>query len=502
MADVLRMSAAVAGETEAVLTEWLIPEGGTFSPRDVVATVETAKASFEVEAETAGVLLRQLVGAGAQVTVGTPLALTGAAGESADEAAAELGLTGEVAGGRAAGGGAAGGGAGIGAVAGAGGNGGSPAAVAGSAAVAGVASSSVAGVAPAVGREYGRIFASPIARRLAREAGVSIDSISGTGPNGRIIRRDVEAAVVGRDAAATPSSLETPSPAPAPASAPAPPEAAAVSPAPPPPPASPRLDTTAVSPAPPVAPAPPTVHAAAGAADVAGAAGVDEAGVTDVPHSRLRRAIAARLTESKQTAPHFYLRGTADVERLCKLREWLNTSSPVKITLNDLVIKAAAHAHGRVPEMNVIWTADAVRHFSAVDLSVAIATDEGLVTPVIRNADRLSVSAIAAVVREQAERARTGRLRQQDLLGGVATITNLGMFGTEEFAAIINPPQSSILAVGAAREAPVVRKGKLRIRRVMTVTLSVDHRPIDGVTAARWMQAFIALLEDPAQVLA
>jgi pyruvate dehydrogenase E2 component (dihydrolipoamide acetyltransferase) len=227
-----------------------------------------------------------------------------------------------------------------------------------------------------------------------------------------------------------------------------------------------------------------------------------EAGVRDVPHSRLRRAIAARLTESKQTAPHFYLRGTADVERLCRLRESLNAASPVKITLNDLVIKAAAHAHTRVPGMNVIWTPDAVRHFSAVDLSVAIATDEGLVTPVIRAADQLSVSAIATHVKEQAERARTGRLRQQDLQGGVATITNLGMFGTEEFAAIINPPQSSILAVGAVREEPVVRNGKVRVRRVMTVTLSVDHRPIDGVTAAKWMQALTGLLEDPAQVLA
>lgn len=467
MADVLRMSAAVAGETEAVLTEWLIPEGGTFSPRDVVATVETAKASFEVEAETAGVLLRQLVGAGAQVTVGTPLALTGAPGESADEAAAELGLTGEVAAG--------------------------PAASAGAAATVANGNS---GSVPAAGREYGRIFASPIARRLAREAGVSIDSISGTGPNGRIIRRDVEAAVAGRDSAPSPSSLAAQSasaPAPAPASPPTSP-AAATPPEPPTPPAA--VEAAAVV---------TTIGSVAAGVAVAGAtagAGADEAGVTDVPHSRLRRAIAARLTESKQTAPHFYLRGTADVERLCRLREQLNASSPVKITLNDLVIKAAAHAHRRVPAMNVIWTPDAIRHFSAVDLSVAIATDEGLVTPVIRSADRLSVSTIAALVKEQAERARTGRLRQQDLQGGVATITNLGMFGTEEFAAIINPPQSSILAVGAVREAPVVRKGKVRVRRVMTVTLSVDHRPIDGVTAARWMQAFVALLEDPAQVLA
>ena len=231
-------------------------------------------------------------------------------------------------------------------------------------------------------------------------------------------------------------------------------------------------------------------------------AGVDEAGVTDVPHSRLRRAIAAGLPEGKQTAPHFYLRGTADVERLCKLREWLNTSSPVKITLNDLVIKAAAHAHSRVPEMNVIWTADSVRHFSAVDLSVAIATDEGLVTPVIRGADRLSVSAIAALVREQAERARTGRLRQQDLQGGVATITNLGMFGTEEFAAIINPPQSTILAVGAAeRRALEGAEGRVRFASVTTVTLSCDHRVIDGALGAELLSALRNVLQQPIAVV-
>lgn len=447
MADLLRMSAAVAGETEAVLTEWLIPEGGSFAPRDVVATVETAKASFEVEAETAGVLLRQLVGAGAQVTVGTPLALTGAPGESADEAAAELGL------------------------------------------VAGAAAHSGGGGAAGAGREHGRIFVSPIARRLAREAGVPLERISGTGPNGRIIRRDVEAAVASQETLTSPSAPAQPTAIRQPREA-GPAGVAEVGNVPE------VTDIPEVADVAEVADAP----KAAGVAGVAGAAGA--AGVRDVPHSRLRRAIAARLTESKQTAPHFYLRGTADVERLCRLREWLNASSPVKITLNDLVIKAAAHAHTRVPAMNVIWTPDAVRHYSAVDLSVAIATDEGLVTPVIRAADQLSVSAIATQVKEQAERARTGRLRQQDLQGGVATITNLGMFGTEEFAAIINPPQSSILAVGAVREEPVVRKGKVRVRRVMTVTLSVDHRPIDGVTAARWMQAFTALLEDPAQVLA
>jgi pyruvate dehydrogenase E2 component (dihydrolipoamide acetyltransferase) len=455
-----------------------------------VATVETAKASFEVEAETAGVLLRQLVDAGAQVTVGTPLAVTGAPGESADQAVAELGLA-----------------VGPAAGSGAGANGAS-AEVSEASTEVGGASAGGSGVgaetatpAAASGREYGRIFASPIARRLARDAGVPIDSIAGTGPNGRIIRRDVEAAVTGRGASASqgePGSEDVPASQAVPASRTAADQAPAVS-------APADVSAADVAPAArPAVPAPAAAVPAPPAAVPAAAPVVAEPGadVRDVPHSRLRRAIAGRLTESKQTAPHFYLRGTADVERLCRLREWLNASSPVKITVNDLVIKAAAHAHARVPAMNVIWTPDAVRHFSAVDLSVAIATDEGLVTPVIRGADRLSVTAIAAQVKEQAERARTGRLRQQDLQGGVATVTNLGMFGTEEFAAIINPPQSSILAVGAVREAPVVRKGKLRVRRVMTVTLSVDHRPVDGVTAARWMQAFTALLEDPAQVLA
>jgi pyruvate dehydrogenase E2 component (dihydrolipoamide acetyltransferase) len=409
MTDVLRLPAAVAGETEAVLTAWLVPEGGALAPRDVIATVETAKASFDVEAESAGILLKQLVREGDEVTAGTPLAVTGAPGETAENAA----------------------------------------------------ENAAALVAP-----EGRIFVSPIARRLARQAGLEIAGITGTGPNGRIIRRDVEVAAAAQADAQAQAHAQAGS---------GQPSAEAV---------------------PNAVPAVPTVPAAA--APVA----VPAPGVRDVPHSRLRRAIAARLTQSKQTTPHFYLRGTADAEKLCRLKERLNTSSPVKITLNDLVVKAVAHAHTRVPAMNVSWTADALRSFSAVDLAVAIATDDGLVTPVIRAADQLSVSTIAAFVQDQAERARNGRLRQQDLEGGVATVTNLGMYGTAEFAAIINPPQSAILAVGAVREAPVARHGKVRIRRVMTVTLSVDHRPIDGVTAAQWMQAFTAMLEDPEQILA
>jgi pyruvate dehydrogenase E2 component (dihydrolipoamide acetyltransferase) len=214
----------------------------------------------------------------------------------------------------------------------------------------------------------------------------------------------------------------------------------------------------------------------------------------------MRAAIAARLTESKRVTPHFYLRGTANAGRLLDLRRELN-DGPGKVSVNDLVLGAAARAHVLVPAMNVIWTPDAVRTFSTVDVSVAIATPRGLVTPVLRSAEQLTISTVAATVRDFAERAETGRLRQDELEGGTFTVTNLGMYGTEEFAAIINPPQSAILAVGAVHDEPVVRDGELRAGSVMRVTLSVDHRPIDGTTAAEWMRAFLSLIEHPARIL-
>jgi pyruvate dehydrogenase E2 component (dihydrolipoamide acetyltransferase) len=292
-----------------------------------------------------------------------------------------------------------------------------------------------------------RLFASPIARRLAREAGLALDSLRGTGPNGRIVRRDVERA----------------------------------------------LAEGATRPVVPAAPAVPT--AAPVPAPVPGA-------VTEVPHSRMRRAIAARLTESKQTIPHFYVRGTADVGRLVRARERINARGDVRVSVNDLVIKAVACAHVAEPDMNVVWTPDAVLRHSSVDIAVAIATDRGLVTPVLRSVESLSLSQIATAVRDFAERANGGRLRQDELEGGTVSVSNLGMFGTEDFSAIINPPQSAILAVGAVRREPVVRGDALEIGSTMRVTLSADHRPIDGVVAARWMRTFLALLEDPVQMLA
>jgi pyruvate dehydrogenase E2 component (dihydrolipoamide acetyltransferase) len=211
---------------------------------------------------------------------------------------------------------------------------------------------------------------------------------------------------------------------------------------------------------------------------------------------------ADSLLASKQQAPHFYLRGSARVDRLLKLRRRLNEASAVRISVNDLIVKAVARAHVEVPEMNVSWTPEAVRAYSTVDIGVAVATERGLLTPVLRAVEAMPVSVVATTVRDLADRANSGRLRQDELEGGSITVTNLGMHGVEEFVAIINPPQSAILAVGAARPEPVVgRKGRLVSATVMRFTLSVDHRPLDGVVAARWMGAFVAAVESPLGVL-
>jgi pyruvate dehydrogenase E2 component (dihydrolipoamide acetyltransferase) len=215
----------------------------------------------------------------------------------------------------------------------------------------------------------------------------------------------------------------------------------------------------------------------------------------------MRKAVAARLTESKATAPHFYVRGTARVDELLRMRADLNDGADVRVSVNDLVVKAVARAHQLVPEMNVIWTGDAIRSFAGVDVAVAVATDSGLVTPVLTSVERRSITEVAAATRDFVERAREGRLRQQELEGGSVTVTNLGMYGVEEFSAIINPPQAAILAVGAAKQEAVVVDGRLEVAMLLRLTLSVDHRPVDGATAARWMAAFVGLLEHPVRIL-
>jgi pyruvate dehydrogenase E2 component (dihydrolipoamide acetyltransferase) len=228
---------------------------------------------------------------------------------------------------------------------------------------------------------------------------------------------------------------------------------------------------------------------------------VSGAGYVDTPHTGMRRAIARRLTESKSQVPHFYLTADCRVDELLALRARVNETSSIKISVNDFVVKAVAAAFVDVPEANVTWTETALRHYSQVDISVAVATDGGLMTPVIRGVDGLSLSAVSSRIVELAGQARAGRLRQADLEGGSFSVTNLGMFGTTEFSAILNPPQSGILAVGAAAQQAVVTEGQLAIATIMRCTLSADHRAVDGALAARWLSAFKARIENPVSIL-
>lgn len=417
------MPEVAAGATSAVLSQWPVSVGASYVTGDVIAIIETDKAVVDVEAESDGTLVHVIAREGQEVAIGDPIALIAAPGESIADVTAtltELGVNAE----------------------------GANATAAGGSQLEEGEDSPASSVNPASEISNSeRLFVSPIARRIAKEAGIQFAGITGTGPNGRIRRRDVEAVIQSGVVPAAPGKAATP--------------ASVVSP------------TSGIS-----------------------------ATYADIPHSRLRRAIASRLVESKTTAPHFYLRGSAQVDRLMSLRAEINEGEEVRVSVNDLIIKAVATAMVRVPNMNVIWTPDALRQFTGVDIAVAIATDSGLVTPVLRNVQDMSVRHIAASSKDFAARARSGGLKQNELEGGSTSVTNLGMYGTEDFDAIINPPHASILAVGAAKEQPVVGDGQLAIGTVMKVSLSVDHRPIDGATAAEWMREFVGLLESPAKILA
>lgn len=294
-----------------------------------------------------------------------------------------------------------------------------------------------------------RIFISPIARKLLREAGLSAEEVTGSGPRGRIRRRDVEAAIAERTRRATPS-----------------------------------------------APAAAAVRGQAGVADSPGTQAW-----TEIPHSRLRRAVATRLGQSKREAPHFYLRRSVDLDALLALRATVNELTAMRVSINDLLIRAIAIAYTTVPEANVIWTEDAMHQFAGVDIAVAIASDKGLVTPVLRSVEQTSITEIADQVRRFVDNANAGRLQQHDLQGGSITISNLGMYGVDEFSAIINPPHSAILAVGAAQPTVVARDGQAVVATCANLVLSVDHRAIDGALAARWMAALVDAIEQPIRLL-
>ena len=412
MAALLRVPEVATGATEAVLSQWLVEENAPFVTGQPIVLIETEKAVVEVEADTDAVVLRRLAQGGSTVEIGSPMALIGEAserGSDLDQLLAELGVrpVGE-----------------------------SPAAE------------------PPASSGSARVFITPIARRLLTGAGLSPAGLAGSGPNGRILRRDAERAVAASRAS---------------------------------------RNTAAGLDAAPDAPTVPAVPAAS--------AGLG-AGFELIPHSRLRRAVASRLTTSKQSIPHFYLKRTARIDALLDLRSRLNEVSPQRISVNDLVLRAVAAAHVRVPDANVIWTEDGIRKFDSVDIAVAIASGRGLVTPVLRGVQNTSPSAIAAQVSAYVRQANEGRLRQRDLEGGSISVSNLGMYGVEEFAAIINPPHSAVLAVGAGRAEPVVAGSAIEVGTVMSLVLSVDHRAVDGALAAEWMAALVTSIEEPLRLLA
>jgi len=434
MALVVRMPEVLTGATEGALSAWLVSVGDAVTVGQPIAEVETEKATVEYEAEAAGTIAGLLVETDIQVSVGTPIAVLAAEGESAEQALAAAGPE-------------------IGAAAPAAAPEPAPAAaptpVAQAPAPEAPAAAPVAPAAPAApaaAQHGGRLFMSPLVRRLAAERGLDLSTVTGSGPGGRIVRRDIE-------------SLSAPA-------------------------AAPAAAATAAT-------------ATAAATPVSSADG----SYTDVPHTGMRRAIARRLVESKSTVPHFYLVADCRVDALLEFRQRINESAPSKISVNDFVVKAAAAAFRAVPEANAIWTEDATRRFERVDIAVAVAIDGGLITPVVRGVDRMSLSSVSASIKELAERGRAGKLKQDEIEGGSFSVSNLGMYGTQEFSAIINPPHAGILAVGAARRAPVVVDDELVVGTVMTVTLSADHRVLDGALAAQWLAAFVALIENPVAIL-
>ncbi|MBM3549609.1 MAG: pyruvate dehydrogenase complex dihydrolipoamide acetyltransferase [Alphaproteobacteria bacterium] len=295
----------------------------------------------------------------------------------------------------------------------------------------------------------GRPFATPLSRRLAAIADLDLATLKGSGPGGRIVRADVEAAVAGGVRKPT---LARPS-------------------------------------------APPLVVPA----ELPGGPAYDE-----LPNNSIRKVLARRLTESKQQAPHFYLSLDCQIDALLKLRSDLNTRAEkdgVKLSVNDLVIKAAALALRKVPAANASYTEAAIRRYKTVDISVAVAIPDGLITPIVRNADTKGLATISAEMKDLAARARVGKLKPEEFQGGTFSISNLGMYGIREFAAVINPPQGAILAVGAGEQRPIVRDGALAIATVMTVTLSVDHRVVDGAIGAEYLAAFKKLVEEPLSMM-
>ena len=421
--------------TEGNVTKWLKKEGDEVHSGDVLAEIETDKATMEFEAVDDGRLGRILVPEGAEgIKVNQPIALLLGEGEdpSALDKLAEKSAT--------------------------------PVASASPAEPPRAAEPRPA-AQPAPGRGgngKGRIFASPLARRMAQQAGLDLAAISGSGPQGRIVKADIEAALsAGRPAAAPARPVAQPQP------------------------------------APPVTPAPVPAVSKERVLALAG-----NPPYTERPLTAMRRVIARRLTEAKQTVPHFYLTVDCEIDELLKFRAELNGKSDAyRISVNDFVIRAAALALRQVPAANASWSDEAILLWDTVDIAVAVALEDGLITPIVKNADRKGLAAIANETKDLAARARVGKLKLEEFQGGTFSISNLGMFGVRDFAAVINPPHGGILAVGAGEQRPVVKNGALAIATVMSSTLSCDHRAVDGAVGAQFLAAFKKLVEDPLTML-
>ena len=423
MAINILMPALSPTMTEGRLAKWLVKEGDAIKAGDVMAEIETDKATMEFEATDEGTLGKILVPAGTDgVAVNTPIAVLLADGEKAGAAPAP-----KVA----------------------------PAVAAAAPAAPAPVAPAVAPAAPvaavAAVASGPRVIASPLAKRIAEQAGLSLAGMAGSGPNGRIVKADVEAAVAGG----------------------VPKQAAAA--------AAPVAAPIAAAPAAPVAPVL----------------------ITD-PHqviklNNMRKTIARRLTDSKRDIPHYYVTIDCELDALMALRQQLNTKAGegVKLSVNDFVIRAAALALKKMPEVNAAWGGDHIAQFDNVDISIAVAIPDGLITPIIRRADTKGLATISNEMRELGGRAKAGKLKPEEFQGGGFSISNLGMFGVKHFTAVINPPQACILAVGAGEQRAVVKQGALAVATVMTCTLSCDHRVVDGALGARWLKVFKGFVEDP-----
>ncbi len=446
--------------TEGTLARWLKKEGEEIRAGDVIAEIETDKATMEVEAVDEGILSKILVADGtAGVKVNDPIAVL--QGEGEDAAAAAPAAPPAAAPSPAA----------------------PPAPAAATPAVA--AAAPVSGPAPVVNghdQHAERVFASPLARRMAKQAGIDLSTMKGSGPNGRIIRADIEAKHAAGPGAMVPQAAGVQAEAGGR-------ETDAVQATP----------VEQVKPAAP-APAPSDIPAPSKAAPIIAPHQL-------VPNSAMRRVIARRLLESHQQVPNFYVTMDIELDALLKLRADLNARAPkegkgaFKLSVNDLVIKAAAAALRRVPKMNASYTDDATVVYDDVDISVAVSMPDGLITPIVRKADQKGLATISSEMKDLGARAKLGKLKPEEFQGGSFSISNLGMFGVRQFTAIINPPQAGILAVGAGEQRPVVKNGALAIATVMTCTLSVDHRVADGALGAEWMQVFKNIVEDPLSLM-